>query len=131
MPLTHRDIDLRNGLQDRLLARRLRKDTGLLRLARKNLRRWQTRDGRRPRPAFLEWERILDYLSAGEIADFLVSDTPMARRLRQSSPFLGLFPKVDQPEQALSSLTHVLREVRMSASPSSPDSNEQERVEPR
>jgi len=100
MPLTHRDIDLRNGLQDRLLARRLRKDTSLLRLARKNLRRWQTRDGRRPRPAFLEWERILDYLSAGEIADFLVSDTPMARRLRQSSPFLGLFPKVDQPGRA-------------------------------
>jgi hypothetical protein len=41
----------------------------------------------------VEWQRILDHLSAKEIADFLVSDTPMAQRLRQSSPFLGLFPR--------------------------------------
>lgn len=41
----------------------------------------------------MEWQRILDHLSVGEIADFLMSDTPMARRLRQSSPFLGLFPQ--------------------------------------
>jgi hypothetical protein len=93
MRFSHRDIDARNELQDRLLARRLRRDSRLLRLAKANLRRWATRDGKRPRPAFIEWQRILEYLSANEIADFLVSDTPMARRLRQSSPFMGLFPK--------------------------------------
>jgi ATP-dependent 26S proteasome regulatory subunit len=27
-----------------------------------------------------------------EIADFLISDTPLCRRLRQSSPFAGLLP---------------------------------------
>ncbi len=53
-----------------------------------------TADGKRPRLVFLEWQRILDCLSANEIADFLISDTPMARRLRQSSPFMGLFPEV-------------------------------------
>jgi hypothetical protein len=58
------------------------------------LRRWKARDGKRPRPAFVEWQHILNHLSANETADFLVSDTPMARRLRQSSPFMGLFPKV-------------------------------------
>lgn len=89
---SHQDIDLRNQLQDRLLASRLRRNTRLLRQARANLRRWKTRDGAHPRPAFVEWQLILDRLSANEIADFLVSDTPMARRLRQSSPFLGLFP---------------------------------------
>jgi hypothetical protein len=93
MRFSHRDIDLRNAFQDRLLARRLRSDTHLLRLAQANLRRWKARDGKRIRPVFAEWQRILDYLSANEIADFLLSDTPMARRLRQSSPFLGLFPK--------------------------------------
>jgi hypothetical protein len=93
MQFSHRDIDLKNELQDRLLARRLRRDPRLLRLARANLRRWKARDGKRPRSVFIEWQRILDRLSAGEIADFLLSDTPMARRLRQSSPFLGLFPE--------------------------------------
>ena len=90
---SHQDIDLRNQLQDGLLASRLRRDTGLLRRARANLRRWKARDGSHPRAVFVEWERILEHLSAREIADFLVSDTPMARRLRQSSPFLGLFPE--------------------------------------
>ena len=93
MRRSHQEIDLKNQLQDRLLASHLRRNTLLLRQARANLRRWKLRDGSRPRQVFLEWQRILDHLSAREIADFLVSDTPMARRLRQSSPFLGLFPK--------------------------------------
>jgi hypothetical protein len=94
---THRAIDVKNRRQDRLLARRLRRDTRLLRLAKLNLRRWKARDGKRPRPVFVEWQRILDYLSAQESAEFLVSDTPMARRLRQSSPFMGLFPEPGRP----------------------------------
>ena len=93
MQFSHRAIDRENELQDRLLARRLRRDTRLLSMARANLRRWTARDGKHPRPAFVEWQHILDRLSASEIADFLVSDTPMARRLRQSSPFMGLFPE--------------------------------------
>lgn len=97
MGFSHRDIDVRNALQDRLLARQLRQDTRLLRLARANLRRWRARDGMHPRRVFVEWQRILDQLSANEIADFLVSDTPMARRLRQSSPFMGLFPESGRP----------------------------------
>lgn len=92
MQFSHRDIDLQNELQDRLLAGRLRRDARLLRLAQANLKRWKARDGKRPRRTFVEWQNILERLSAREIADFLVSDTPMARRLRQSSPFLGLFP---------------------------------------
>ena len=90
---SHQDIELRNQLQDRMLAGRLRRDNRLLLQARANLRRWKSRDGRHPRRVFVEWQRILDHLSGREIADFLVSDTPMARRLRQSSPFMGLFPQ--------------------------------------
>ncbi len=93
MRRSHQDIDLRNQLQDRLLASRLRRNTRLLRQARANLRRWMLRDGSSPRRVFVEWQRILERLSAREIADFMVSDTPMARRLRQSSPFLGIFPQ--------------------------------------
>ena len=97
MRFSHKAIDLENELQDRLLAQRLRRNSRLLGLARANLRRWMARDGKRPRPVFVEWHRILNYLSANEIADFLVSDTPMARRLRQSSPFMGLFPNPRRP----------------------------------
>ena len=99
MRFSHQDIDVKNELQDRLLARRLRRNTRLIRMARANLRRWKARDGKRVRPVFAEWQRILDHLSANEIADFLVSDTPMARRLRQSSPFMGLFAKSARPER--------------------------------
>src|SRR4249920_3274639 len=93
MRFSHQDVDVKNELQDRLLAGRLRRNTRLIHLARANLRRWRSRDGKQTRRVFLEWQRILDYLSPNEIADFLISDTPMARRLRQSSPFMGLFPK--------------------------------------
>ena len=88
----HALIDRRNAEQDRTLACRLRHDRRILRQARANLRRWMARDGKRVRPAFAEWSRILECLNGNEIADFLISDTPLARRLRQSSPFLGLFP---------------------------------------
>ena len=99
MQFSHQQIDLINRRDDRLLARRLRRDTRLLRMARANLRRWMARDGKRPRPVFVEWQRILYYLSPREIADFLVSDTAMAVRLRQSSPFMGLFPESSRPRR--------------------------------
>jgi len=95
-PFSHAAIDRRNAEEDRLLASRLRHDPRILRQARTNLRRWTARDGKRVRPVFAEWQRILERLSAHEIADFLVSDTPLARRLRQSSPFAGLLPSTSQ-----------------------------------
>jgi hypothetical protein len=72
------------------VARQLRQDSRILRQARANLTHWAARDRKLVRPVFAEWRRILDCLSADEIADFLISDTPLCRRLRQSSPFLGL-----------------------------------------
>jgi hypothetical protein len=89
---SHATIDRRNAKRDRLVARELRHDSRILRQARANLRRWSARDGKRIRPVFGEWQRILQRLSRDEIADFLISDTPLARRLRQSSPFVGLLP---------------------------------------
>ena len=65
----------------------------VLRLARSNLRRWAAADGRHVRPSFREWHSVLHRLNAREIADFLCSNTPMARRLRQSSPFAGILSR--------------------------------------
>ncbi len=90
MPNPHALIDRRNAAQDRLVAHRLRHDRQLLRQARANLRRWMAQDGKHVRPVFAEWQRLLECLSPSQLADFLTSDTLLARRLRQSSPFLGL-----------------------------------------
>lgn len=81
--------------QDRIIASRLRRDGRVLNLARRNLKRWMTKD-RRPRPVFREWDLVLNRLNAREIADFLVSGTPMSRRLSQSSPFAGVLSDAER-----------------------------------
>jgi len=86
---SHSDIDRINAAQDRAIASKLRRDSGVLVLARRNLSRWMAGDGPGVRSVFLEWGRILRRLTRAEIAAFLISDTPMARRLRQSTPFAG------------------------------------------
>ncbi|MGZ8939525.1 MAG: hypothetical protein ACXW32_09980 [Limisphaerales bacterium] len=91
----HQRIDDINSHQDRIIASRLRRDRHVLEIARDNLRRWIRRDGRKPRPVFLEWQRIIERLTPNEIATFLTSDTAMARRLRQSSPFAGVLSEVE------------------------------------
>ena len=86
----HQMADRIAAAQDRLMAIELRRSKRPLVLARRNLSRWMAKDGKRPRPVFQEWDRILSSFTAREIADFLESDTTMARRLCQSSPFMGL-----------------------------------------
>ena len=92
----HETIDRINAAQDRLIAAKLRRDRRVLDIARQNLRRWSTRDGRNIRRVFQEWQRILDRLTASEVVDFLRSDTPMARRLRQSNPFAGVLTEAER-----------------------------------
>ena len=86
----HSRIDWINAQTDLIVASRLRRNPRVLALARRNLRRWMSRDGRKPRRTFAEWHGVLHRLSRSQIAEFLASDTPMARRLRQSSPFAGV-----------------------------------------
>ena len=91
----HGTIDRIVAEQDRLVAVRLRKDSRVLHLARRNLKRWMAGD-KHPRRVFSEWNLVLTRLSAAEIADFLESNTPMARRLSQSSPFAGALSDADR-----------------------------------
>jgi hypothetical protein len=96
---SHAEIDRENAADDRKIAAQLRRDGRLLRIARNNLRRWMRRRRHRPNSPFHEWNQILTVLTRREIADFLVSDTPMCRRLRQSSPFMGLPIKKNASKQ--------------------------------
>src|SRR6266850_2780724 len=87
---SHSFIDRCNAEHDRHVASLLCRDPRVLKAARASLRRWIARDGMRIRATFREWDQILTRLTPAEIAAFLRSDTPMARRLRQSSPFAGV-----------------------------------------
>lgn len=86
----HRLIDERSLAFDRLIAARLRSDPALINQARGNLQRWLRTVSPRARPALIEWQNILE----GSIEDVLVmleATDERAVRLRQSSPFCGMF----------------------------------------
>jgi len=92
----HRVLDQVNAAQDRRIAAAIRRNPRLLEVARADLRRWMVADGKRGRLAFQEWHAVLHRLTAREIATFLRSDTPMARRLRQSSPLAGILTDAER-----------------------------------
>ena len=92
----HAKIDEENREREVRLAGLIRGDSEvIIGLARLNLREWGKRWGGLT-PACEEWDQLLRVLSPGQIADFLESTTPMANRLRQSSPFLRVIEKLER-----------------------------------
>ena len=83
-------IEQENDARHRAIAARVRQDPALVAEARSRIQRWIARDGGAPDPVLLEWEAVLEFLSPQQIADFLESPLPRARRLRSSSPFPAL-----------------------------------------
>jgi hypothetical protein len=55
-----------------------------------NLHAWIERQQDSPPEVYLEWMDMLNHTPPREIADFIVSDSEEAARLRQSSPFAGV-----------------------------------------
>lgn len=58
--------------------------------ARRNLHAWIQRRNESAPGIFQEWLDLLTRMSAREIADFIVSESEQATRMRQSSPFAGV-----------------------------------------
>jgi hypothetical protein len=81
---------------DRAVAAKIRENPSVLEMAKQNLGRWRRQNGGVPAPAHEEWERVLRFLTAAQIADFIVSGTPMAARLSQSSPFAGVLSEEER-----------------------------------
>lgn len=77
-------IEQRNDELHRRVAELIRRDPSVVDRARKTLQRWIDEE---PLPAWMEWESALRMLDADELAAFLESPTPRARRMRSSSPF--------------------------------------------
>ncbi|HEX3481988.1 MAG TPA: hypothetical protein VHT91_43540 [Kofleriaceae bacterium] len=79
--------ELRNAEIHRRAAAEIRRDPRIIEQAAARLERWIVRSGDPPDPALVEWETALAMLDAEQLADFLESPTPRAKRMRISSPF--------------------------------------------
>jgi hypothetical protein len=71
----------------RRVAAEIRRDPRVIEQAAARLDRWMQRSGTPPDPALVEWKIALSSLDPGQLADFLESPTPRAKRMRISSPF--------------------------------------------
>jgi hypothetical protein len=58
--------------------------------AKANLARW--RDSMGSQPYYLEWEDLLARLSPEDVASLITRNDAEGRRLRQSTPFVGVVP---------------------------------------
>ena len=99
----HRLVDERSLAFDRIVAARIPEHPELLATARANLQRWLEHCSARTRPALEEWLQALNGPQP-ELLDLLTGTDERARRLRQSSPFAGVFTNAER--------TAILREFQ-------------------
>jgi hypothetical protein len=80
----------------RRVAQRLRCQPELINFARANLARWSLRNASAPSllRCYAEWQQILSRPIA-EICTLLCSESEIAQRLRQNSPFAGVLAPVE------------------------------------
>lgn len=91
----HERLEARSLALHSAIVRKIDRDPDLLLIPKRNLKRWRARTIG-PAPIYLdEWGRILRKPWA-EIAEFLVSRSEDAIRLRQSSPFAGVLTAVER-----------------------------------
>lgn len=72
----------------RRIAARIRHDPGVIAESKARLARLMEREPPPPDPVLQEWLDLLLMATPGQIADFIESGTPRARRLWTSSPLL-------------------------------------------
>ena len=86
----HRHIDQRSLEFDRLVAVKLSADSSLRDRAVRNVERWLATASPAAQAVLLEWQGILRG-PMSDLLELLVSSDERAVRLRQSSPFTGMF----------------------------------------
>ena len=91
----HQRLEARSIALHSTIVRKITRDPELLRIPERNLERWRARS-LGPTPICLdEWSRLLRKPWA-EVAEFIVSDSEDAIRLRQSSPFAGILTPTER-----------------------------------
>src|SRR5205807_2702584 len=71
-PNPHEYADRIGLALDLAVARKIRDNPSLVDVAKQNLARWRTQNGGTLAPPHQEWERVLRFLSASQIANFIV-----------------------------------------------------------
>lgn len=90
-PMHHRRELQSIEMHRRIAAMMDRDPSGVIRKAVRNIHGWlEHQQGSAMEVVFREWLELLVHLSPSEIADFIVSDSERAVRMRQSSPFAGV-----------------------------------------
>jgi hypothetical protein len=84
----HGDFDARSLMYAEEIAERIRKDPSLVEEAQRYIERRLPSASPGERLELEEWQGLLTTMSIPRLRRFLVQDTPQARRLRQSSPFV-------------------------------------------
>ncbi len=91
MKIMHQRIDERSRAMDRLIAEKIYKDPGLMENVRAHIsHKLDVHLTGGCRTTALEWKQILDEWPLERILSFIQEDSPLANRLRQSSPFVGI-----------------------------------------
>ena len=92
---SHAWIDARSRDLAIATVNKIRADIDLFGKARENLARWRERMDPLPQ-SLAEWEEILAARSREEVLAILVADDDEGRRLRQSSPFVGVLSQTER-----------------------------------
>ncbi len=87
---THRDREERALSFSRVVANYLDRDPSLRRRAQRHVDRLLAEDQGMATQDLREWQAILERYSLRRLREFLVSSTPRAQRLRESSPFFAV-----------------------------------------
>lgn len=77
------------------IAKKLRRNSHLWDIPRKNIAMWKKQKGRLA-PALMEWEELLNTKSREQIIAILESDSEESTRLRSSSPFAGILSEKER-----------------------------------
>ena len=93
----HAVLDARRLATHRQIAKRIDADPSLLEKALGNIERWSRQMGRTP-PALAEWQGLLRTFPWERVRPHLVEDDEESRRLRQSSPFVGILTQRERME---------------------------------
>jgi len=90
-PWSHPWHDELGLLYHRAMAEKLRRNPGLLEVAKENIRRWIAAEPQtQPSRARLEWLEILQSKSVQEILEIMTDPSQEGHRRRQSTPFAGI-----------------------------------------
>lgn len=93
---SHEEHDVRARRLALAIATKLRRDPGLIRAAREQLRRRERIASARERRELQEWKRILMTMSPSRLQHFLTEPSERATRLRQTLPLLDVLSPAER-----------------------------------